>query len=137
MKHRGVKRIKILAKTSAILVAAGLILLTVAGSRAGAGGQHQRTPSGIADADAPAPQKSGAAIYKELCATCHGADGRAKTARGKRKGATDLTKSRISYRRGIQIITDGKSRMPDFAEELSTAEIRRVNSYIRRFRTSN
>lgn len=79
-------------------------------------------------------QKSGAAIYAEHCASCHGADGRAKTKRGRRKGATDLTKSRISVRSGLRIITRGKDRMPDFGEDLSAAEIRRVNSYVRRFR---
>ena len=32
-----------------------------------------------------------AEIYAAHCAKCHGADGRAKTAKGKRVGATDFT----------------------------------------------
>ncbi len=80
------------------------------------------------------PQRSGSAVYAEHCATCHGSDGSANTKRGKRKGASDLRKSRISFSKGIRIITNGKGKMPDLKGELTTKEIRSVNIYIRGFR---
>lgn len=76
----------------------------------------------------------GADVYKQHCATCHGGDGRAKTAKGIRKGATDLTKSTISTAQGIKVITNGREKMPDFKNTLSAAEIKDVMAYIRGFR---
>ena len=79
-------------------------------------------------------KSGGEDIYRQHCATCHGADGRAKTARGKRKGATDLTKSTISTANGIKVITNGRERMPEFKDILAAAEIQQVMAYIRGFR---
>ena len=83
----------------------------------------------------PVSAKSGGAdIYRQHCATCHGTDGKANTPRGKRKGATDLTKSRISTAQGIQVITNGRELMPSFKNDLAEAEIRDVMAFIRGFR---
>ncbi|HUF05001.1 MAG TPA: c-type cytochrome [Aridibacter sp.] len=93
--------------------------------------------SGWKSSAAPGPlgrAQSGAAIYSESCASCHGGDGRANTRRGKRKGAKDLTKSRLSRAMGIKIITHGRGEMPAFKDSLSKAEIRAVNEYVRSFR---
>lgn len=79
-------------------------------------------------------KNDGASDYQAHCATCHGADGRAKTARGKRKGATDLTKSTIGTSEGIRVIANGRERMPGFSDTLSAERIREVMNYIRRFR---
>lgn len=76
----------------------------------------------------------GADIYRQHCATCHGGDGKANTARGKRKGATDLTKSTIGNPAGIRVITNGRELMPDFKDTLSQTEISEVMAYIRGFR---
>ncbi|HVE60020.1 MAG TPA: cytochrome c [Pyrinomonadaceae bacterium] len=76
----------------------------------------------------------GADTYREHCATCHGSDGKANTARGKRKGATDLTKSTISNAAGIRVISNGRELMPDFKDILSQTEISDVMAYIRGFR---
>jgi cytochrome c6 len=72
-----------------------------------------------------------AEIYTANCAKCHGADGRAKTAKGKRAGATDLTSDwNRDEARGIRIITNGKGEMPSFKGKLSPAEIRSVFNYV-------
>jgi len=76
-----------------------------------------------------------AAIYSANCAVCHGRDGRAKTAKGKRLGATDFTSDwNTNEARGIRIITNGRSEMPSFKKKLSASEIRSVFAYVRRFR---
>ncbi|MEP6902988.1 MAG: cytochrome c [Actinomycetota bacterium] len=79
-------------------------------------------------------KSGGAAVYQQHCAECHGADGKANTAKGKRKGATDLTKSAISTIRGIKVISNGRELMPGFKDTLPEAEISAVMDYIRGFR---
>ena len=74
-------------------------------------------------------------IYAASCAKCHGADGRAKTAKGKRVGATDFTSDwNRDEARGIRIITNGKGEMPSFKRKLSADEIRSVFGYVLRFK---
>jgi|SRR5436190_23899892 len=76
-----------------------------------------------------------AEIYTANCAKCHGADGRAKTAKGKRVNATDFTSDwNRDEARGIRIITNGKSEMPSFKNKLSPSEIKSVFNYVLRFR---
>ena len=79
-------------------------------------------------------ERSGAAVFAASCTSCHGANGSGNTRRGKRKGAKDLRKSRISAARGIRIITNGKGKMPSFKGSLSADEIKRVNIYVRGLR---
>lgn len=81
-----------------------------------------------------AMRQSGSAIYAESCASCHGSDGKANTRRGKRKGAKDLSKSRLSRAMGIKIITYGKGEMPAFKDSLSKQQIQAVNEFVRSFR---
>lgn len=91
-------------------------------------------PSGSQALAAAPPPSGGAEIYAANCAKCHGADGRARTARGKRAGATDFTSDwNRDEARGIRIITNGKSEMPSFKKKLSAAEIRAVFGYVSRF----
>ena len=76
-----------------------------------------------------------AEIYSANCARCHGMDGRAKTAKGKRVEATDFTSDwNRDEARGVRIITNGKGEMPSFKKKLSPAEIRSVFGYVVRFR---
>ncbi len=77
-----------------------------------------------------------AQVYAASCAKCHGADGRARTAKGKRVGATDFTSSdwNADEARAIRIITNGKSEMPAFKGKLSANEIKSVFEYVLRFR---
>jgi cytochrome c6 len=79
-------------------------------------------------------KSGGADTYQQHCATCHGADGKANTARGRRKGATDLTKSTISTAQGIRVITNGREQMPSFKGTLSETDIKEVMTFVRGFR---
>ena len=81
-------------------------------------------------------QRSGAAVYAQTCARCHGSDGRAQTAKGRSVGATDLTSSAWipDTARDTRIVTRGKEAMPAFKGKLKPAEIEAVVSYIRRFK---
>lgn len=73
-------------------------------------------------------------IYKKYCAQCHGLDGRARTAKGKRAGATDFTGDwNKDEARGIRIITKGKGEMPSFGRKLSADQIRSVWAYVQHF----
>lgn len=77
----------------------------------------------------------GASVYTANCAGCHGSDGRAKTSKGKRSGATDLTSNwNADEARAIRIITNGKGEMPSFKNKLSKEEIAAVFGYIKGFR---
>lgn len=75
-------------------------------------------------------------IYAEHCSACHGSDGRAKTAKGRKLSATDFTKRdwNADEARGIRIITKGRSEMPSFKDKLSPDEIRAVFGYVVAFR---
>lgn len=91
-------------------------------------------PSGSPAYAATSNFKGGAEIYAGHCAKCHGSDGRARTARGKRAGATDFTTDwNRDETRGIRIITNGKNEMPSFKKKLTAAEIRAVFGYVSRF----
>ena len=87
----------------------------------------------LAAADA---QRSGAAVFAQNCARCHGNDGRAQTAKGRSVGATNLTSAdwQPDTARDIRIVTRGKEDMPSFKGKLKPAEIEAVVSYIRRFK---
>jgi mono/diheme cytochrome c family protein len=80
-------------------------------------------------ADAPA-------LYKKHCATCHGNDGRAKTFKGKMRGARDLTKAEwhaeVTDERIFNSIAQGRSGgMPSFKKKLTTAQIESLVAHVR------
>jgi mono/diheme cytochrome c family protein len=81
-------------------------------------------------------QQSGAAVYSQNCARCHGSDGRAQTPKGRQVQATDLTSSDWDpdTARDTRIVTKGKGSMPSFKGKLRPAEISAVLDYIRRFK---
>jgi mono/diheme cytochrome c family protein len=80
-------------------------------------------------------KKAGQATqYAQLCSKCHGADGTAQTAKGKKTHATDLTKSRISDAKGIKIISNGSGEMPDYKGDISAEEIKALMAYVKGFR---
>jgi cytochrome c oxidase cbb3-type subunit 3 len=75
-----------------------------------------------------------AEIYAASCAKCHGSDGRANTAKGRKLEATDFTGDwNRDEARGIRIITNGKGDMPSFKNKLTAAQIRAVFGYVRGF----
>ncbi len=75
-------------------------------------------------------------VYRKNCATCHGNDGRAKTLKGKFKGAKDLTnaawQAAVSDERISDIIAVGQNGgMPAFGKKLSQDEITALVGYVR------
>jgi mono/diheme cytochrome c family protein len=99
-------------------------------------GNSRNYPVSSADKPEAVSQRGGAEIFDMYCARCHGADGRAQTAKGKRVGATNFTSSKWKPNdaRGIKVITNGKGEMPDFHSVLSPEEIKAVWSYVRKFK---
>lgn len=83
------------------------------------------------------PPGDGASVYAMSCVRCHGADGRAQTAKGKQTGAVDLTSDEWEPNdvRDTRIISKGKGRMPAFKRTLKPEEINSVVAYIRKFKS--
>jgi mono/diheme cytochrome c family protein len=73
---------------------------------------------------------SGAAIFQQQCATCHGADG--KGAGGPPDLTDPRTRSGVPAQRIIDVITNGKpgTAMPAFANRLSAADIQNVAAFV-------
>jgi mono/diheme cytochrome c family protein len=100
-----------------------------------AGAFFMLCPSGSSPISTAEAFAGPAEIYAANCARCHGVDGRANTAKGKRVEATDFTSDwNRDEARGIRIITNGKGDMPSFKKKLSAAEIKSVFGYVLRFR---
>ena len=78
-------------------------------------------------------------LYLENCARCHGADGRGETPMGKVFAATNLAdanwwkKERVSDKRLVAAIRDGRNQMPAFGKKLSKEEIAALVMFVRTF----
>lgn len=111
-----------------IIIVFGMLMLTIS------------TKSNLAEAAMspliPPPPGDGASVYAMSCARCHGADGRAQTAKGKQTGAVDLTSDEWEPDdvRDTRIISKGKGKMPAFKRTLKPDEVNSVVAYIRRFK---
>jgi mono/diheme cytochrome c family protein len=68
-------------------------------------------------------------IYSDNCSTCHGADGKLGKA-----GAADLSKSSIDAMAAKEIVTNGKSPMMGYGEQLNSSEINAIVNYIQGFK---
>lgn len=107
-----------------------IILLT---AFAGAASYFLFTTSPASQVEA---QRGAGAIYAQHCSRCHGADGRAQTAKGRQTDAVDFTSGDWTPDTGhdTRLITNGKGSMPSFKKKLSAAQISSVAQYIRRFK---
>ncbi|HXF09412.1 MAG TPA: cytochrome c [Desulfuromonadaceae bacterium] len=80
-------------------------------------------------------------IFAESCATCHGADGRAKTFHGRLVRAQNLSDSKwqqtTSDTEIVHAIKTGPGAMPAFENKLSQAEIEALVGYIRNFNSGS
>ncbi|MGH9498599.1 MAG: c-type cytochrome [Terriglobales bacterium] len=75
-----------------------------------------------------------ATTYKSKCAGCHGAEGKADTVPGKALGAHDFASrevTKMSDAELINIIADGKNKMPAYGKSLKEAEIKDLVAFIR------
>jgi cytochrome c6 len=77
-------------------------------------------------------------VYNGKCASCHGRDGRARSAKAKREHARDMSSGEwqdsVSDERIYNSISNGKGKMPGFKKKLSDAQIDELVNYVRRLR---
>src|ERR1700687_1336176 len=84
-------------------------------------------------APAKADEKS-AALYKQKCAVCHGADGKGDTPTGKTmkvRSFTDPEVAKMSDDELAGAIEKGKDKMPAYGKSLKPDEIKAMVAYIR------
>lgn len=68
---------------------------------------------------------TGREVYEKNCTKCHGKDGSKKAF-----GVKSLQKSLLSNAEKLEIITNGKGKMPSWKDNLSVQEINQVAQYI-------
>jgi mono/diheme cytochrome c family protein len=76
------------------------------------------------------------ATYKAKCAGCHGPDGAGSTPTGKAMKVRDFHSPDVQKETDAEwteIITNGKNKMPKYADKLKDAEIKELIAYIRDF----
>ena len=71
---------------------------------------------------------AGAQLFKDNCATCHGADGQGAVGP---QLAGQVTKSFPNIEDQIKFVSEGSGGMPSFAGKLSPQQIRQVVEYTR------
>src|SRR6202035_2742165 len=79
-------------------------------------------------------QRRGEEIFQEMCAGCHGPDGRAQHDIGKALGAVALTCEGIQQKSNAELsksVKAGKGNMPAFENKLADDEIKAVLTYIK------
>lgn len=81
-----------------------------------------------------------AEVFENRCAACHGVDGRAKTAQGRKMKAKDLRESRLTdteierqIREGSKV-KKGVSVMPAVGADMTDAEIAAAGRHVKTFR---
>jgi cytochrome c6 len=75
-------------------------------------------------------------LYIQNCAQCHGSNGRAQTAKGRKLEAADLTGADVqgmSTARIVRAITNGRVGMPSFKKKLSRQQIAQIAAYVHSF----
>jgi mono/diheme cytochrome c family protein len=81
------------------------------------------------------------ALFADCCAKCHGADGHAKTFRGRFLGAQNFTdpKWQMTATDGeiSKAIKTGIKKMPAFEKKLSAAQIEALTTYVRTFKPAS
>ena len=107
-----------IAGTRAVLAVAAALILAVL----------------FAPAAPAATASAGAAVYKDKCIGCHGADGSADTPLGKVLKVQDLRRPEVQALPDAQlvaVITNGKGKMPAQKGRLTAAQIDQVVAYVR------
>ncbi|MEP6849777.1 MAG: c-type cytochrome [Acidobacteriota bacterium] len=73
-------------------------------------------------------------LFIQNCSRCHGTNGKAQTALGKKLEADDLTSTdakALSTAKIVRTITNGRGDMPRFGKKLTAAQIKSIAGYIR------
>jgi cytochrome c6 len=68
-------------------------------------------------------------LYMQNCARCHGANGKAETALGRKYKADDISGG-VGVNKTIRIVTNGKGHMPSFKRRLTAAQISQIANYV-------
>ena len=79
-------------------------------------------------------QGTAEATYKAKCAGCHGPDGVGSTPAGKAMKVRDFHSSEVQKETDAEltdIITNGKNKMPKYADKLKDTEIKDLVAYCR------
>jgi mono/diheme cytochrome c family protein len=79
-------------------------------------------------------QGTAEATYKAKCAGCHGPDGAGTTPAGKAMKVRDFHSPEVQKETDADltgIITNGKDKMPKYADKLKEAEIKDLVAYVR------
>lgn len=85
----------------------------------------ESTTENIVAAEQTSLEMDGSVIYKKLCVTCHGKDGKKGLA-----GAFDLSISTLSQTEKIDVITNGRGSMAAYKDQLTGAQIENVASFL-------
>jgi cytochrome c551 len=101
-----------------VVVAAVALVAVVAVVFLFAGGGDDR------DSDEQSAPASGATVYTERCAACHGANGEGASGPALAEGVLDVDDL-------IVVITEGRGAMPGFGPTLTDEEIEAVAAYTR------
>jgi cytochrome c6 len=78
--------------------------------------------------------QSAGETFKLNCVACHGADGKSAVRMGRILGAADLTAAAVQSQSDAQlvnVITNGKNKMPPFDGKLSKEQTAGLVAYIR------
>jgi len=78
----------------------------------------------------------GAALYKTKCFACHGEKGNGDTVMGKKLAVRNLASADVQKQTDvvlIGIITNGKQKMPAYANKIPDADIKALVATIRTF----
>jgi cytochrome c6 len=89
---------------------------------------------GFLSTSARADEKS-AALYKQRCAACHGADGKGETATGKALKVKDLASEEVQKMSNedlSEVISKGKGKMPAY-KTLTPEQVKELTAYVRAF----
>ena len=112
-------------------------LLLIPGVLIFGSGCQSKPPVAARQAGYPQDKVDARALFAESCAKCHGADGRARTFRGRLLGARNLTDAKwqtVSTDPEIATaIKTGPKAMPAFGKKLSQSEIAALVAYVRSF----
>ena len=82
--------------------------------------------------------------WENLCASCHGMDGKAQTKQGKKLKLRDYTDPKVQAELKDDemikattdgVFVDGKEKMKAFKSEISAEEIKDLVAHIRKFKT--
>lgn len=79
-------------------------------------------------------QGTAEATFKSKCAGCHGPDGAGTTPAGKALNVRDFQSPDVQKETDaqlVQIISNGKGKMPKYSDKLKEAEIKDLAAYIR------